>query len=43
MKKVIYLLIILPMAVLAQKPLKPNLGKALNSWKGGKLGSKGND
>ncbi|MBX2963222.1 MAG: hypothetical protein KF687_11970 [Cyclobacteriaceae bacterium] len=37
MKKVIYLLIILPMAVLAQKPLKPNLGKALNSWKGGKL------
>jgi hypothetical protein len=36
-KVVILLLIVMPMALLAQKPLKPNLNKALNSWKAGQL------
>lgn len=38
MKKVVILLLIaFPLAMYAQKPLKPNLNKALASWKGGKL------
>jgi tetratricopeptide (TPR) repeat protein len=38
MKKVaILLMFALPLALLAQKPLKPNLNKALNSWKAGNL------
>ncbi|MBX2946904.1 MAG: tetratricopeptide repeat protein [Cyclobacteriaceae bacterium] len=38
MKKVVILLLIaLPLAMYAQKPLKPNLNKALTSWKEGKL------
>lgn len=37
MKKVVILLLIaMPVVLLAQKPLKPNLNKALNSWKAGK-------
>lgn len=32
-----FLLIALPMVVFAQKAIKPNLNKALNSWKQGKL------
>jgi tetratricopeptide (TPR) repeat protein len=38
MKRVVcFLLIAIPLAVFAQKPIKPNLNKALNSWKQGKL------
>jgi len=38
MKRVVcFLLVALPMAVFAQKALKPNLNKAFNSWKQGKL------
>ncbi|MCK6618333.1 MAG: tetratricopeptide repeat protein [Cyclobacteriaceae bacterium] len=38
MKKAIILLVaVLPMAVVAQKPLKPNLNKALSLWQSGKL------
>ena len=38
MKKVVILVLIaLPLAVYAQKPIKPNLNKALNSWKDGEL------
>ncbi len=38
MKKVVILVLIaLPLAVYAQKPIKPNLTKALNSWKSGEL------
>lgn len=38
MKKVVILLLIaLPLAMYAQKPIKPNLNKALSSWKAGKL------
>jgi tetratricopeptide (TPR) repeat protein len=38
MKKVIILLLFaFPLVLMAQKPIKPNLNKALNSWKQGKL------
>jgi tetratricopeptide (TPR) repeat protein len=38
MKKVIILLVaLMPLVALAQKPLKPNLNKALSAWKEGKL------
>jgi tetratricopeptide (TPR) repeat protein len=37
MKKLIFILLIAPGLVLAQKPIKPNINKALNSWKAGKL------
>jgi tetratricopeptide (TPR) repeat protein len=36
-KAIILLLIAFPVALMAQKPVKPNLSKALNSWKAGKL------
>lgn len=36
-KAVILLVMLMPLALLAQKPLKPNLNKALNSWKEGQL------
>lgn len=34
-KVVILLLLVVPLAVMAQKPPKPNLNKAFNSWKAG--------
>ncbi|QOI98175.1 MAG: tetratricopeptide repeat protein [Flammeovirgaceae bacterium] len=38
MKKAIVLLVVaLPMVVMAQKPIKPNLNKALSLWQSGKL------
>ncbi|MBX2970617.1 MAG: tetratricopeptide repeat protein [Cyclobacteriaceae bacterium] len=38
MKRVVcFLLIAIPLTVFAQKAIKPNLNKALNSWKQGKL------
>jgi hypothetical protein len=37
MKKVILVLLLAPIIALAQKPIKPNLNKALNLWKDGKL------
>jgi tetratricopeptide (TPR) repeat protein len=36
-KAVILLLVIVPLVLVAQKPVKPNLNKAINSWKAGKL------
>jgi tetratricopeptide (TPR) repeat protein len=36
MKKVVILLLLaMPLALMAQKPIKPNLNKAFNSWKSG--------
>jgi tetratricopeptide (TPR) repeat protein len=37
MRKVILILLLVPALVFAQKPLKPNKGKALSAWKAGKL------
>lgn len=37
MKKVVLILLLVPAILFAQKPLKPNLNKALTSWKAGKL------
>jgi tetratricopeptide (TPR) repeat protein len=37
MKKVVLILLLVPALVFAQKPIKPNLNKALNAWKAGKL------
>jgi tetratricopeptide (TPR) repeat protein len=37
MKKLIFILLMVPGLALAQKPVKPNVNKALNSWKAGKL------
>lgn len=37
MKKVILILLMIPVIVLAQKPVKPNLNKALSLWQEGKL------
>jgi tetratricopeptide (TPR) repeat protein len=37
MKKVVLILLMMPALVLAQKPLKPNLNKAIGFWKDGKL------
>lgn len=37
MKRVLLMALLLPALVFAQKPLKPNLNKALSSWKDGKL------
>jgi tetratricopeptide (TPR) repeat protein len=38
MKKAVILLVMaMPLVLLAQKPIKPNLNKALNSWKAGQL------
>lgn len=37
MKKVILLLLLVPTLVMAQKPIKPNLNKALNSFRANKL------
>lgn len=36
-KTVLLLLLIMPMALFAQKALKPNINKAFNSWKSGKI------
>lgn len=38
MKKVILILLLVPAFVFAQKPVKPNLSKALSLWQEGKLG-----
>jgi hypothetical protein len=38
MKKVILILLLAPAFVFAQKPVKPNLNKALSLWQAGKLG-----
>ncbi len=38
MKKVILILLLMPAFVFAQKPVKPNLSKALSLWQDGKLG-----
>src|SRR5688572_2017745 len=38
MKKVILILLLIPAVVFAQKPVKPNLSKALSLWQEGKLG-----
>ncbi len=38
MKKVILILLLVPVFVFAQKPVKPNLNKALSLWQDGKLG-----
>jgi tetratricopeptide (TPR) repeat protein len=37
MKKAILILLMAPVLVFAQKPIKPNLNKVLNFWKDGKL------
>lgn len=37
MKKVVLILLMVPALVLAQKPIKPSLNKALGFWKDGKL------
>lgn len=37
MKKVILILLVIPALVFAQKPVKPNLNKAIGAWKDGKL------
>lgn len=37
MKKVILILLMVPALLFAQKPIKPNLNKALSAWKAGKL------
>jgi tetratricopeptide (TPR) repeat protein len=37
MKKVVLILLLVPALLFAQKPIKPNLNKALSSWKAGKL------
>lgn len=37
MRKVVLILLLVPALVFAQKPLKPNKGKALSAWKSGKL------
>ena len=37
MKKIVLILLMVPALVLAQKPIKPNLNKALGFWKDGKL------
>lgn len=37
MKKIVLILFMVPALVLAQKPIKPNLNKALGFWKEGKL------
>ena len=38
MKKVILILLLAPALVFAQKPIKPNLNKAITLWQEGKLG-----
>lgn len=37
MKKVVLILFMVPTILFAQKPIKPNVNKAINSWKAGKL------
>lgn len=37
MKKIVLILLMVPALVLAQKPIKPNLNKALGFWRDGKL------
>jgi tetratricopeptide (TPR) repeat protein len=37
MRKVVLILLLVPALVFAQKPIKPNKGKALSAWKSGKL------
>jgi hypothetical protein len=37
MRKVVLILLLVPALVFAQKPIKPNKGKALSAWRAGKL------